>query len=161
MGFGGFYVVYAEGEWGFYNTPLNHGTVRILEAEQMLGAGGRSAHLQAPGRRIPGCLGTGCQRSPGRREGSSLPALCSRGLQMEQQKETTQLLLEQSSTSTTRGQSPAGAPRGALHMESSSQILPFQQLHYHKATKGLEGSWMGEKSHKLRGEKSLTAGKKT
>lgn len=73
MGFGGFYVVYAEGEWGFYNTPLNHGTVRILEAEQMLGAGGRSAHLQAPRRRIPGCLGTGCQCSLGRREGGSPP----------------------------------------------------------------------------------------
>lgn len=86
---------------------------------------------------------TGCQHPLGRREGGSPPPClpCAPGgLQMEQQKETTQLLLEQSSTSTarTRGQSPAGAPQGAVQVESSSQILLVHQLQYHKATKGLE-----------------------
>lgn len=55
----------------------------------MLGGGGRSAHLQAEGRLIPGCLGQAAKAllGEGKEDPHLLPALCSRGLQMEQQKE--------------------------------------------------------------------------
>lgn len=75
-------------EQGFFNTLLSHCAARILEAEQMLGGEGNICHVLdmlsllalEKRRRIP----------------PSLLSLHPGGLQMEQQKETTQVLPEQS-----------------------------------------------------------------
>lgn len=101
---------------------------------------------------------TGCQHSLGRREGGSPVPAC------PLLQGAADGAAEGNDTATAlnwaRGQSPAGAPQGALQMESSSQILPVQQLHIHKATKGLKETRMGEKSPELRGEKRPMAGEK-
>lgn len=119
------------------------------------GRWGRPAHLQALGRLIPGFLGQAAKAHLGKPQ-RRIPPPClpsaPGGCRWSSRRKAQSSCLNRAQTQ--------GAPLGALQMETSSQILPVQQLHCHKATKELEESGMGEKPLKLRGERSLTAGEK-